>query len=158
MVMDWSELSPLLYYSFSFLCNLGPICNTVVYFLLVLKICNGYKCCVNKRLLKKIKNSHWQIKFKISLAVEVKKDRLLWDPLFGSLRLKFSNYMVYWSGFFRGLSFSGVCVVKTPRRSEFFGVWGLSSRNTLYTSFRNKHLHILISLNSPESLSLSSSL
>ena len=39
-------LSELLFYSFSFLCIFGPICNIVIYF-------NFNMCFVNKRLLKK---------------------------------------------------------------------------------------------------------
>ena len=48
-------LSELLYYSFSFLCIFGPICNIVIYFLLVLKFCNCNMCFVNKWVLKKEK-------------------------------------------------------------------------------------------------------
>ena len=48
-------LSELLYYSFSFLCIFGPICNIVIYFLLVLKFCNCNMCFVSKWVLKKEK-------------------------------------------------------------------------------------------------------
>ena len=48
-------LCELLCYSFSFLCIFGPICNIVIYFLLVLKFCNCNMCFVNKWVLKKEK-------------------------------------------------------------------------------------------------------
>ena len=76
------ELLQLLYYSFSFLCNFGPICNIVIYFQsLSFKICNRNKCCVNKSLFQKKKTKKTRLPRNAFLEKQLHKPNGVSDRL-----------------------------------------------------------------------------